>query len=68
MTCREMLKIQHPNRYAHKTIFAWNMGCPHDYGYAPRPNCCLTTCKECWDREIVKKDNINKQSVGGFKK
>ena len=67
MTCREKLKIEHPDKLTNDN---WGgcAGCPHTYGYMPRPGYCpyggndfntLRTraqkilCTECWNREIL---------------
>lgn len=68
MTCREKLKIQHPEYVVHDYIsdkesiglFGSNYaggckGCPSNYGYLDEPEWCDGTssrCAECWDREI----------------
>lgn len=56
MTCREMLKMEHPENV--KDIYmAGCKGCPHHYNYMDRPevdDCgeCVIKCSSCWDREI----------------
>lgn len=56
MTCREKLKIEHPECV--RVGFGGGCrDCPHDYGYLDRPDYCKqigypTRCEECWDREI----------------
>lgn len=68
MTCREKLKIQHPEYVVHDYIsdkeslgllgsnYAGGCkGCPSNYGYLDEPEWCDGTssrCAECWDREI----------------
>lgn len=58
MTCREKLKIEHPEKVDHD---AWGgcSGCPHIYGYLPAPDYCSDDsmrpnerCTKCWDRVI----------------
>jgi hypothetical protein len=51
MTCREKLKIEHPERVNNEDFRGGCWGCPHDYGYLPVVDCDLN-CTECWDREI----------------
>lgn len=52
MTCREKLKIEHPE----KIIFeGFCIGCPHDYNYVGKPYYCNggdENCTKCWDREV----------------
>ena len=54
MTCREKLKIEHPDEIDEKQDGGcW--GCPADHGYLPDPEYCNfgnTDCTMCWDREI----------------
>ncbi len=63
MTCREKLKLEHPE-YIDTTYDGGCKACPHTYGYLPPPRvdiCCTLSCSECWDREIpetnIKKEN-----------
>lgn len=57
MTCREKLKLEHPEKVDPEYTGGCSC-CPHDYGYLVAPNYCSerpTTaddCKKCWDREI----------------
>lgn len=52
MTCREKLKIEHPECFTKSIVFDCD-GCPHDYSYASKPLACFSmTCRECWDREV----------------
>ncbi len=53
MTCREKLKIEHPDK-VDLTYVAGCDGCPSDYGYLPPPDSCIVgyNCFKCWDREI----------------
>ena len=50
MTCREKLKLEHPEL----NIYVPATGCPSRYGYLPDPDTCCggTSCDACWDREI----------------
>jgi hypothetical protein len=51
MTCREKLKIEHPENVG-KHFIGGCWGCPHQYGYLPRREVCTFSCRECWDQEI----------------
>lgn len=54
MTCREKLKLEHPDCISH-TYDGGCQGCPKTYGYLPEPSiefCTTTSCKDCWDQEI----------------
>ena len=53
MTCREKLKIEHPE-YINEALVSGCNFCPNYFGYLPDPidGCSSTSCKECWDREI----------------
>lgn len=60
MKCREKLKMEHPEKVGQCYIGGY-AGCPHEYGYLPRPDYCgdsktseeaVQFCTECWDREI----------------
>ena len=58
MTCREKLKIEHPE-CIDESICCGCSGCPHHYGYLDRPSYCTyqyipveVRCTRCWDREI----------------
>lgn len=66
MTCKEKLKMEHPDKLANDSRGGCK-GCPHMVGYMPRPGYCpyggndfdmLRTeaqkilCTECWNREI----------------
>ena len=52
MTCREKLKIEHPNKID-SSCNGGCAGCPHMYGYLPmRDKCIDIDCYKCWDREI----------------
>lgn len=63
MTCREKFKAEHPEiidfarRLANVDLDHW--ACPHDYGYADKPDECNTptdpvtiACVDCWSREV----------------
>lgn len=54
MTCREKLKMEHPEELDTKYIGGCD-GCPNTYGYAKTPEWCKPnneTCTKCWDREV----------------
>lgn len=51
MTCREKLKIEHPE-YVNEIFSGGCCRCPHYYGYLTSPYDCSIGCDECWDREI----------------
>lgn len=54
MTCREKLKIEHPE-YVKETYGGGCRDCPEDYGYLKAPDYCTCdekVCRLCWDREI----------------
>lgn len=58
MTCREKLKIEHPEN-VDESICCGCSGCPHHYGYLDRPSYCNDLyipveerCTRCWGREI----------------
>ena len=52
MTCREKLKIEHPE-CVDEGFYGGCKGCPDDYGYADtRESCSGIRCAECWDCEV----------------
>lgn len=55
MTAREKLAKEHPI-FVDQVYDGGCGGCPHDYGYLPKPDYCTSinndTCRKCWDREI----------------
>lgn len=53
MTCREKLKIEHPECISEQFMGGCRC-CPNYYGYLPEPydGCRKTSCYDCWDREI----------------
>lgn len=53
MTCREKLKIEHPDIY---NKYPFQTGCPSSYGYLDDPDCSVFDCEGCWDREIPEPD------------
>lgn len=56
MTCREKLKIELPRSVGIQYEGGCE-GCPHDYGYMPKPNNCEElSCTACWDMEIPERD------------
>lgn len=63
MTCRDKLKVEHPECVVNECDPPYDasyldyaggcMGCPLDYGYLEAPDwCSLFDCERCWDREI----------------
>lgn len=63
MTCRERLKMEHPecvvnecdppNDASYLDYVGGCLGCPADYGYLESPEwCSLFDCERCWGREI----------------
>ena len=59
MTCREKLKLEHPEKIGSQ----WDggcYGCPHKYGYLDS-ECEKYNCYDCWDREIPGTENIKKE-------
>lgn len=62
MTCRELLKLQHPD-CVHPQYEGGCSECPHTYGYLEKPSYCKlndpdeddmdSICRKCWDREIA---------------
>ena len=54
MTCREKLKIEHPE-YINEIWAGGCFRCPSDYEYLPKPDYCpdsgsgRDTCERCWD-------------------
>lgn len=56
MTCRERLKLEHPEKI-NDGAMGGCLGCPYDYGYLDEPdsfcrNSFAYSCRECWDQEI----------------
>lgn len=56
MTCRERLKIEHPDDIC-ESACGGCFGCPDSHGYLPTPSYCTNdddeySCTKCWDREI----------------
>lgn len=56
MTCKEMLKKEHPD-YVRANVIGGCVGCPCDYGYLEAPKWCTgeeteKECRDCWNREI----------------
>ena len=65
MTCREKLKIEHPDAIFNVVV---SQDCPSDYGYLDDPDWCpkradhCLTCLDCWTREIPSSEE-NKDSI-----
>ena len=57
MTCREKLKIEHPDWDEYEIEYFLRDDCPSMYGYLPDPNCQDISCHKCWDREIPETEN-----------
>lgn len=56
MTCREKLKIEHPDEVG-ECWLGGCCGCPHGRDYLNKPEWCdgrgsEDNCRRCWDREI----------------
>ena len=53
MTCREKLKLEHPENIG-PDFDGGCSNCPHTYGYLPLNTriCESMSCYDCWDREI----------------
>ena len=67
MTCREKLKIEHPEYECNdRYIDPWP-GCPHEYGYVPMltdKECHAISCAACWNRELPKNvDDLHKEII-----
>lgn len=63
MTCREKLKIEHPD-FVNERFKAGCRRCPHTYGYLSKPERCNIGdpdfgCIDCWNREIPEQDASN---------
>ena len=68
MTCREKLKLEHPDKID-KSCMGGCYGCPHHYDYLPKPaNCGASNpeefpyCAKCWDREIPGTEKVTKET------
>ena len=67
MTCREKLKIEHPE-YVDSYYIGGCDSCPHVFGYAKKPYYCDgngdndETCTQCWDREVEEPNVVNHPS------
>lgn len=71
MTCREKMKIEHPESVGNSFIGGC-AGCPDHYKYMHKPNYCANgghneICRRCWDREISEakpvKDEIKPTTI-----
>ena len=66
MTCKEKLKIEHPDKVSDRYLGGCYR-CPSSFGYLEDPPYCVKlisvahvtdeTCQECWDREIPSVEN-----------
>lgn len=55
MTCREKLKLEHPELINAYLYGGGCHGCPSDYGYLPNRDgeyCTSANCEACWNQEI----------------
>ena len=66
MTCREKLKIEHPD-HINMECLGGCAGCPSSYEYLDNPDYCSDVnipanerCTKCWDREIPEAETSNK--------
>lgn len=61
MTCREKLKLEHPELIDDDYYLGGCVGCPSDHGYLPDPGefCPIDeeNCRACWDREIPEEEH-----------
>lgn len=58
MTCREKLKIEHPDKIsANGSCY----GCPKDYGYLPDNtyDCDNCSCEDCWDQLVITSEMLD---------
>lgn len=56
MTCREKLKMEHPD-FVDDGYAGGCLGCPNDYGYINNGDPCTgdfnpDDCSKCWDQEV----------------
>lgn len=64
MTCREKLKIEHPEAVSDRFLGGCE-GCPSVYGYLPDPQDCYNYtrnemhCTKCWNREAPGTMSLN---------
>lgn len=60
MTCREKLKIEHPEDY--ESLIGGS--CPSEFGYADDPEapCVQTGCTACWDRQLEEVKKVVEES------
>lgn len=69
MTCREKLKLDHPEWSESQFLGAISGGCPSDYGYLEDPpyddefESCIIHCKDCWNRKIPEEGQEVKGNV-----
>lgn len=62
MTCKEKLRLEHPEHYDESEYWGGCDACPDDYGYLDMPEQCSKEgkfeycspgrCRDCWNREI----------------
>lgn len=59
MTCREKLKMEHPEWVDYEKYDGGCRLCPHHYDYLDRPDDCETiSCGDCWDRGIPEENKF----------
>ena len=58
MTCKEKLKLDHPDWTEMEINYRLHCDCPSAFGYLDDPDYCATDCAKCWDREIPETDII----------
>lgn len=64
MTCREKLRLEHPE-FADVDSPGGCYSCPSTFRYLPDPDdqwCKKALCTDCWDREIPGTENIKKEN------
>ena len=66
MTCREKLRLEHPDHADKPHCVGGCSGCPKDYGYLNYPDeySYPSYCTECWDREIPGTEPLTYEHTG----
>lgn len=64
MTCREKLKLDHPDLNEDQLFDMTRSYCPFEVGinYPPLSICCDSKCSDCWNREVPETENIKKEN------
>ena len=64
MTCKEKLKLDHPDLNEDQLFDMTRSYCPFEVGinYPPLSICCDSKCSDCWNREIPGTENIKKEN------